>query len=225
MRRISVAARVCLVLVASATAAVPAHAQSFTMYVGYADGLRGSPNHPDPWFGSANVAHFYGFAGSGEDAGALMIQNSGTSVLTLNGLRVQIGSSYTYDFGTYLVGSPTLAPGQYAIFTGANGTGDFDTSDILTTSCGTPITAVPVITATVNGTVRNFNDTGLILTTGGVDLANCPGLPNEALGWRPVGTSGVNNPGNQITPEPSTLALLAGGLTLVGGFVRRRKTI
>jgi hypothetical protein len=79
------------------------------------------------------------------------------------------------------------------------------------------------VNVTINGTASSFNDTGLILTTGGHDVAAC-GL-NEALGWRLIGTTGVDNPGNQIAPEPATIGLFGTGLMglLAAGFLRRRK--
>ena len=56
--------------------------------------------------------------------------------------------------------------------------------------------------------------------TGGFDLA-CAG--NESLGWRPIGTTGIGNPGNQLAPEPGTNVLLATGVVGLGMVLRRRR--
>ena len=80
---------------------------------------------------------------------------------------------------------------------------------------------------TVSGSAAGYDDTGKILDTGGVDQAGCPldGRTNESFGWRPIGTTGLDHPGNDLsTPEPSTVVLTASGLLMVGGMVRRRRS-
>jgi hypothetical protein len=82
------------------------------------------------------------------------------------------------------------------------------------------------VSAKVGVTTTNYQDTGLILSTGGVDRALCPSPSNESLGWRLIGTTSYNDPTNQlnVVPEPSTVALSATGLlALFGVSVRRRK--
>jgi hypothetical protein len=55
------------------------------VYLGYADGLRGSsPNFPAPWDGDPNVV-FVGGSGSGEfDAGAIRIDNASATPVSID---------------------------------------------------------------------------------------------------------------------------------------------
>lgn len=187
------------------------------IFVGYADGLRGAPNFPSPWFGSPSVQFFEGTSVPGADAGAIMIQNNTASAFTINAFSVDIGGSL-FNLWTLPI---TLNPGMNAIFT-ETAHYNFDTSDPGNGTCSpSSIPVVPQVNVTINGTSSSFNDTGLILTTDGFDFANCRG--NEALGWRSIGTTGVGNPGNQIAPEPGTIGLFGTGLLGLAGFLRRRR--
>lgn len=201
-----------------------AHAQTYQLYVGYVDGLRGAVNFPSIWAGDALVDNFRGFSGANPDAGAIMFKNTGASTMSISGLTYSLGG-YSYNFFPAVTPSISVAAGHYAIFTGLDNSGDFDTSDYSVGPCNAPNTTAPALTATVGATTSGYQDTGLILSTGGVDRAVCPGSSNESLGWRLVGTTSYNNPTNQldVVPEPSTIALSATGLLALFGFSFRRR--
>lgn len=202
----------CLVVLTLLVA--PAFADSYNVYVGYADTLRSNPNFPAIWDGDSGVT----FVGSGSpwDAGAIMIQNTGSSSLTVNDILVTIGSN-TFD----LWGSNTIAAGAYLVVTQTTQY-NFDTSDFGNGGCtiGGNIPTVAVTTGGGSPTSVTYTDSGRVLNTGGFDLANCGA--NEALGWRLIGTTDITNPGNQLAPEPGTLVLLGTGLLGIGSKAWKR---
>ena len=217
---------------------VPSEAGSFSVYVGYADNFRPNAYFPNPWNGSANTI-FLG--GSNVDSGAILIQNNTGSSILVNSLVVS-----GFDNGAVfnLWGTPgTLPNGDYMILTGYN-ENDFDTSDQLKgftypDSPGSgftptnPYTGNPEVALTIDGTQYTYADTGHILDTGGYDLASFPSSSfpnNESLQWRPVGTTGIEDPaGNPpgSVPEPSSIVMcligVAGGLRCAGR--RHRKFV
>jgi hypothetical protein len=217
-----------------------------SVYVGYADDLRPNAYFPSPWQGSPNTI----FQGRGTfDGGAIMIQNTTGAAITINSLQVSgFNDGHTYNNGN--VGWPTnavLQPGQYMIFTGYGE--NFDTSDNLTHfsypdtpgnsgsgfNPSNPATNVPQILFTINGSQFTFQDTGLVLTTGGWDFAtwgysstyNSSTFPhNESLQWRPIGgTGGVFNPAGDPPPVPEPGSLAVTFVCLMGLVVYGRGRI
>lgn len=202
--------------------------------VGYADNFRPVPQYPNPWQGSPGVL-FEGKDASGIfDAGAIHFENTGTTNLKITDLLVDgFHDGSSFHIWNSLIGSGiTLLPGQMAIFTQTNGE-NFDTSDTpnLNTTHN-PDQPKIHLTLDTYGTVI-YTDSKQILNTGGFDLATLDtnNKHNESLGWRPIGTTGIEDVDGhlggdcqlQVVPEPGSLALLVtGGLPLLG-FLRRRK--
>lgn len=184
-------------------AATVAMMQSPTLAVsvGYADNLRPNPNFPIPWEGSPNTT----FIGQGPtfDAGAIRLDNNSSSPITVDSVVVDLGRpGPTFN----LWGSFTIAPNSTVILTQTNSaTENFDTSDFPIVGCGQPLspneTRIPKVTVTIAGTPATFTDSGHILDTGGFDLV-CQG--NESLGWRPIGTTGIQNTSAHVTLNPAT---------------------
>lgn len=201
---------------------------TYSVYVGYADDLRPSPFFPNP-YGGADI--FQGNLGS-LDTGAVRIQNTGASNLSLQGLTVTLNPTAgpivfnLWSFGSGL----TLAPGQNAVF-GSTWNYNFDTSDYGVLGGYAPnndncsvgptsllpvcINNAPVVDFKVDGVISSLSDTGHVLDTGGYDFVNanpCPvagdpsGSCNESLQWRLIGTTGVQNPGGNV-PENLPLSL------------------
>lgn len=145
----------------------------------------------------------------------------------------------------------TVAPGMSIILTQnglLNGNNELDTSDpgngtLNSTNNCDPGNAfaianaafcasiAPTVTLVINGGApMTFTDSGQVLDTGGFDVAGAsicpgglgtPGACNESLQWRPIGTTGIGNPGGN-TPEPASLLLLGTGILSLCGAVRKR---
>ena len=201
-------------------------ADSYTVYVGYADGLRGAGFFPNPWEGDAGITYI-GTPGGGHDAGAIMIKNTGLAAMTVSDISVDINTSPLGDI--WSASFPvTIAPGDALIVTETVHF-NFDTSDIhIITDSSHPCLGLgtdpaicaalfPTLAVTTGSGLLSFNDTGHVLDTEGFDFA---AVGNESFAWRPVGTSG--GPAGGSVPEPASLVLLAS----VAGFIeiaRRRK--
>ena len=237
-----------LVLSASALAWLPASAASIDVFVGYSDNLRASGFFPDPWIGSPGVVSQTP-AGESLDSGAIRIDNSSSSPITISDLTVKFGGGQTFSFWNPL----TIPAGGKGIFTQAFSY-NFDSSDFglfggspvnVTAThplggCTNPANSTqtaqclafePVVSFKVDGVaVTPLRDTGHILDTFGYDLIDLPppgGDGNESINWNAIGTvPSRGGTGGSTVPEPSTALLiapaLAGALLLRRGSIRAR---
>lgn len=101
-------------------------ADSFSVFVGYADSLRASGFFPNPWLGAPTVVS-QSTGAQQFDAGAVRIDNTGTTSITITGFTVVLnpaGLHQTFNFWSPL----TINPGQVGIFTQIVPF-NFDTSD------------------------------------------------------------------------------------------------
>jgi hypothetical protein len=214
-----------VVLVPAVASAAP-----FSVYVGYADGLRGTGFFPNPWSGDAGVT-FLGVTGPGADAGAIMILNTGGSALTIDSVGVTI--NYSGNIAPAWALPVTLASGGMLILTETYHY-DFDTSDIsyipgasLATpayGCGgsgtnpNPADTCPTVTIGWNSVnSETFLDSSHTLDTLGFDYAS---VGNESFNWRIIGTCSGPGCGGTVPDPASSFALL--GIGLAGlGFVSR----
>ena len=185
-----------------------------SVYVGYADGLRPAGSvFPFPWVGSPNTV-FVGCTptpsqGCSYDAGAIRVDNSGTSAATVNSISVSFGSACTYNIWP---GNQTLPPGDLMIFTqtvsgatsGCSNDGRFDTSDLPSAGFCGQNGLIPQITLTIDGKTTTYTDSSQILDTGGRDTASCPGI-NESEAWQRIGGGGTTI--NVPLPPAVTLAV------------------
>jgi RHS repeat-associated protein len=187
--------------------AVPLQAPSspFQISVAFADNSSPSANFPTPWQGSPNIT----FIGNGTpiDSGALRIDNTSGSPLTIDSVAVDLQRGNA-QFNLW--GSFTIPADGSAILTQTQ-PGNFDTSAFPIVPCGGTLasgeTRIPTITVTIAGTPQTFADTAHVLDTGGFDLS-CRG--NESLQWRPIGTSGIDHPTGLLTLQPGN-ATASGG--------------
>jgi uncharacterized repeat protein (TIGR01451 family) len=158
------------------------------VYLGYADGLRGSsPNFPAPWDGDPNVV-FVGGSGSGEfDAGAIRIDNASATPVSIDNLTADIGDTSFNGAGELWSGLTVPAaigsePGHLILTQTSDY--NFDTSDVGPPgSCDTPNAIKPLLQITIAGSTTDLTDAGQVLNTGGVDAANCPVGSNESHAW------------------------------------------
>lgn len=189
--------------------AVPMQAPSspIQISVAFADNSSPSANFPTPWQGSPNVTFIGG--GAPIDSGALRIDNTSGTPLTIDSVAVDLQRSNA-QFNLW--GSFTIPADGSAILTQTQ-PGNFDTSAFPIVPCGGTLasgeTRIPTITVTIAGTPQAFSDTGHVLDTGGFDLS-CRG--NESLQWRPIGTSGIDHPAGLLTLQPGNATASGGSL-------------
>jgi hypothetical protein len=203
----------------------PGLAVPFDLYVGYADALRASPLFPSPWQGSPGYT-FQGISDSGEDAGAILIQNTSGSALTVNSVSVNINGTAMAAIWTFPV---TLAAGTGLILT-ETAHYNFDTSDVhpiepfgtAASGCGI---ACPVVSIDWGAGSGSFNDVNHVLDTLGYDFA--ANGANESFNWRLIdSTCSGPDCGGTIggVPEPSTWAMLLLGFAGIGFMAYRRNS-
>lgn len=176
---------------------------------------------PDPWSGSPNVI-FLGGPVVGQtacgtlplcyDAGAIRLDNSGSSDVTISNVSVDIHSSIPGGKVFSLWGSFTVPAGQSVILTenppNNNPNHDnFDTSGYPSNNC-TPISVAPTVTFTIGGVATTVVDNTHILDTGGIDVGACKPKRNESIPWARVGTLGVN--ATVVTLAPAKSAQFVG---------------
>jgi len=220
----------------------PSRADSFNVFVGYSDNLRASGFFPNPWIGAPGVVSNQSGAQT-FDAGAVRIDNTGATPITITGFSVSLNNGGSVFTGAQFP-SLVIPAGGKGIFT-QSVEFNFDTSDFgflpdgIGIDAGHPVggctnpgaltaaqkalcvSNAPVVSFTENGTPVSFTDTGNILDTFGYDFINGSSDGNESINWNSIGGP-VNRGGN--VPEPATLLLLASGL---GGLfvLRYRKQI
>src|SRR5713226_4554862 len=178
--------------------------------VGYAEDKHQSSLSPAafpvPWSGSPNTIFLgnpvYGSSPCGTlphcfDAGAIRLDNTGSSDITVDSVTVDDHSSIPGGKVFNLWGSFTVPAGQSVILTenppGNNPSYDnFDTSGYPANNC-TPLTVAPTVTITVGGVATTLADDGHVLDTGGIDAGFCPPKHNESIQWQQIGATGTGH--------------------------------
>jgi RHS repeat-associated protein/uncharacterized repeat protein (TIGR01451 family) len=201
-------------LLPTTAAALPQQASSpqssqngLAISVGFADSTNASANFPVPWKGAPNVS-FVGLTGSSVRAGAIRLDNTTGSPITVDKVVVDLQrSSAVFNLWETF----TVAANSSVILT-QTAAGNFNTSAFPLVNCGMLLdpneSRIPRIAVIIAGSSTDYLDTAHVLDTGGFDLS-CRG--NESLQWRPVGTTGIEAPAGQIILSPD------GTITEVGG--------
>jgi RHS repeat-associated protein len=192
------------------TATVNPATEPLSVYVGYADGLRPAGSiFPFPWLGSPNVVFEGCHPGCTFDGGAIRVDNSSDTDVTVDSLSADFGSCHFAIWPQNQI----LPAGQIMIFAQeANGassgcdnrSGQFDTSDLpFAGFCGQN-GIIPAVNLTVDGIAKTYTDSGQVLDTGGEDVADCLNR-NESESWQRVGGGGT--PINTPLPPAVSLAI------------------
>ena len=165
-------------------------APDVALYVAYVDRQPTRPGPiPNPWSGSSNVI----FQGTGPplDAGAVRLDNQGGSEITVDQIVVSIGGRRyaLWPSGIKLPAHAVLILTQTGVVSQNPFQSNFDTSEARADSCSALSPDVPIIDVTVGGRHLIYRDTHLVLNTGGRDLGNCPGKPDESHPWEQLAAS------------------------------------
>ena len=200
----------------------PKTPSGLSVFVGYAEDKEiNTPipaEFPVPWVGAPNTL-FLGGTVPGQtacgsltvcyDAGAIRLDNPGSSAVTVDSVSVDDHSSVAGGkVFNDLWGSFTVLPGESAILTEnpptKNPTYDnFDTSSYPNNNC-TPLAVPPTVTITVSGVATTFADTTHVLDTGGIDAGSCSPKHNESIQWRSIGAPGAHAATISLSPATVT---------------------
>src|SRR6266849_4228243 len=175
---------------------------------------------PVPWSGSPDTIFLgnpvFGSSPCGTlphcfDAGAIRLDNSGSSDVTVDNVTVDDHSSIPGGKVYNLWGSFTVPAGKSVILTenppGNNPSyNNFDTSGAPMGNC-TQISVAPTVTITIGGVPTTLVDSTHVLDTNGIDTESCLVQQNEAIQWRHIGTSGVKTAALTLSPGTTTLAV------------------
>jgi len=198
-----------------------------SVFVGYAeDKETRTPDpatFPVPWAGSPNTT-FLGGTVPGQlacgtltacyDAGAVRLDNPGTTAVTVTNVSVDDHSSLPGGkVFNNLWGSFSVPAGKSVILSAnppANNPNfdNFDTSSF-PSSC-TPLTVAPTVTFTIGGKATTLADSTHVLDTGGIDVGSCTPKRDESVQWRPIGAAGTDSatlalgPPTAVAGQPTT---------------------
>ncbi|HLK56366.1 MAG TPA: PA14 domain-containing protein [Chthonomonadaceae bacterium] len=165
------------------------------VFVGFAENESPPLFFPDPWRGSANTL-FLGDAGPTYHAGAILLRNNGNAPVLLGpGAYVDgFANGAHFQLWDRMIGHGILLqPGQNLILTQTAGR-NFDTSAQPTiTNPMQHNRNHPVVHVTLDGGTYQFTDTAQVLNTGGIDLSVVQ-QRSSAMQWRPIGTTGIDDP-------------------------------
>jgi hypothetical protein len=196
-------------------------AGSLSVSVGYAEDKNQSSlipaAFPVPWEGSPNTIFLgnpvYGSSQCGTlphcyDAGAIRLDNTGSSDVTVHNASVDDHSSLPGGAIFSLWGSFTVPVGKSVILTenppGNNPSFDnFDTSGYPMGNC-TKLTVAPTVTISMGGPPTTLVDSTHVLDTNGIDTESCSTQKNESIQWRPIGTAGAKTATLILSPATTT---------------------
>jgi hypothetical protein len=156
---------------------VPDAGTNVAVYTGYYDlppfpGEGGSDLPlPSPWFGSANTAFYSNGINptNDPDVSAILLLNLGPSIVVLSNANIG-GTVNLFTFDS-ISNNVLLAPNQFAVFVGPD---------------GSEATFTDVVNLTINGTLYSYTDAGdAIFFPSGV-LHGFPSATDETVPWTPI---------------------------------------
>lgn len=220
--------------------AASASASGLSVSVGYADNLRADPTHFPTPFGPGPGITYEGCTPAllcTFDGGVIKIVNTGFTSTTIDSVVAgfDVCRFDLWPHEIVLAGGGTLILAQTA--SGATdgctpGTttdvaSDMDSSDIglggadWSGNC-TQSGLIPTVDVTVGGNTTTYTDSGQVLNTGGIDVAECPPGSNESEQWTTIGSPPCPSTALTLTPPSQTLdlgqsATVTATLTNAGG--------